>query len=335
MINYRQLWLILKELFTKIRYISYIMNLTIKCQAIRGQKTLQQIGRITTGLYNSASYHRQQVWKKTGKIPGYYEQYRIFQDNHLARLLYAQVAQQTLKEIDRAYRSWYVLRRKDSNARPPKFRKPKTPVSIWWTPNSFKIIDDKTIRFSIANLGTGRKFLSVRIIPDLRYKLKELNIKMINVVFNGDDVYACLCCQFQEPKLIEAKEIIALDLGIINLVASTDTKGKQEIISGRKLLSTQRYFNKKVASLQSQLKKDQRSTKAIRRLKRKSSRQIKHALHIASKHIIKEAKEKQACILVGDLTGLRKSKSKKIVVTETGEKIKKRKEALPFVIFAS
>jgi putative transposase len=298
------------------------MKLTIKTLVKNNHAILQTLGRITTGLYNSANYHRQTMWKNTNKIPNYYDQYKIFKNDRLSRLLNSQVAQQTLRELDQAYKSWYSLRKKDPHANPPRYRKPKTPVSIWWPPDSFRIIDNGKIRLSVANLNIGQRYIFINVIPNNRYDISKLNVTMINIVFKNSDIYACLCYNVQENPPQEVKEIVAIDFGICNLVASTDTQGHQTLISGRKILSIQRYFNKKVGYLQSKLKK-QRSTKAIRRLKEKQSRQIKHLLHIASKRIMQHSKGNGSTLVVGDLNGLRKSRSKKTTI-ENGEIKKKR-----------
>ena len=295
----------------------------LKLQIRNPKPILEELGRITTGLYNTANYERRQQWKETGKIPNYVDQYRSLKDNHLYKLLHSQVAQQTLKEVDKAYRSWYSLRKKDERTKPPRFRKPDTPKSIWFTPASFKVVNNKEIRLSVGNLRKDKPFEYIKVSFDSRYNIKELRVKMINVVFEDNKVFACLCCEFKEPELQESKGIIAIDLGINNLVALTDDQGHEEIISGGEILSHQRYFNKKVGQLQSRLDKP-KSTKCIRRLKQKQSRQIKHKLHIVTKYLAEKAKQEKASIVIGDLNGLRKNKSKKKVVNEDGETKNKR-----------
>jgi putative transposase len=299
------------------------MKITIKTLAKNNHNILSQLGRITTGLYNSANYQRIQEWKKTGKIPNYYQQTFEFKNNPLARLLHSQVAQQTLKELDRAYKSWFSLRKRDKEARPPRFRKKNTPVSIWFTPTSFKIIDDNTFRISTENLNINQKFTYIKIIPNEKYDLTKMKVKMINVVFKENKIYACFCCEIQEEKEFNETNIKAIDLGINNLIASTDVNGKQEIISGREIKSIQRYFNKKTSELRSKLKNN-KSSETIRKLHQKKSRQIKHRLHIVTKYIAEKAKEEQCAIIIGDLTNIRKSKRKKKVINKDGIEIKKR-----------
>jgi len=285
------------------------MKLAIKVQCISGLNVLRQLGRITTALYNVANYERKQIWESTGRLPTYVDQCRDLKNHKLAKLLHSQVAQQTLNELDRAYKSYFALKRNGhQEAEPPKFRKPKKPKSVWFTPASFKVLSPTEIKFSIANLRLSDKYLVVKVIPDERHNITELNIKMVNITFDSDKVFASLCLDVEEPKPECYSDVIAVDLGVCNLAATTDTKGHQSIISGRKLLSIQRYFNKKVGHLQSIKDKQghkKRSTRTIRRLKQKQSRQVKHALHIASKQLVWEAKQRNACLVVGDLTNIR------------------------------
>lgn len=286
------------------------MKLAIKIQCVSSLAVLRQLGRITTALYNTANYERKQIWKSTKRLPTYVDQCRDLKNHKLARLLHSQVAQQTLNELDRSYKSYFSLKKNGhQEAEPPKFRKPKKPKSIWFTPASFKILSPTEIRFSVANLKLSERHIVVKIIPDARYDITKLNIKMINITFDGDKVFASLCIEVAEPQTTQYEEVIALDLGVCNLVATTDTKGHQSLVSGRKLLSVQRYFNKQIARLQSIKDKQgkKRSTKAIRRLKQKQSRQVKHALHIISKQLVWEAKQKKSCLVVGDLTNIRKT----------------------------
>lgn len=287
------------------------MKIAIKVQCLSNLGILRQLGRITTGLYNVANYQRKLIWESTKRLPNYVDQCRDLKEHPLAKLLHSQIAQQTMNELDRSYKSYFALKKNGhENAKPPKYRKPKTPKSIWFTPASFKILSSDTIRFSIANLGLKEKFLTVKIIPDSRHDITKLNIKMINVTFKQDKVYASLCLEIQEPYTKDYQETTAIDLGICNLVATTNTQGNQSLMSGRKIISIQRYFNKKVAMLQSIKDKQnkenaKKSTKAIRRLKQKQARQIKHLLHIASKQLVDDAKNNNSCLIVGDLTNIR------------------------------
>jgi len=313
------------------------MKKTIKLVVENNHNILKTIGKITTGLYNTANYQRIKEWKDSGKIPNYYDQCFDLKDNHLSRLLFSQVAQQTLKELNNGYKSWYSLRKTDPEAKPPKFRKKNTPVSIWWTPFSFKILSDKEIQFNVKNLDIPENFIVCKISSDSRFNLSEMNVKMINISFDKNTIFANIYFEFEEPTQLAFDNIIAIDLGINNIVASVNTNGNSEIIAGGEILSHQRYANKKTAELQSILDKTNnkkesdakktkkpKDTKAIKTINQKSSRQIKHKLHVITKHIAEQALVFSACVVIGDLKDIRQNKRKKEVENANGDLVKKR-----------
>ena len=172
------------------------MKKTIKLVVENNHNILKTIGKITTGLYNTANYQRIKEWKDSDKIPNYYDQCFDLKDNHLSRLLFSQVAQQTLKELNNGYKSWYSLRKTDPEAKPPKFRKKNTPVSIWWTPFSFKILSDKEIQFNVKNLDIPENFIVCKISSDSRFNLSEMNVKMINISFDKNTIFANIYFEF-------------------------------------------------------------------------------------------------------------------------------------------
>lgn len=306
----------------------YIINMkkTLKLLVHDNHNILSQLGRIATGLYNTANYQRQLAWEESGKIPNYCDQARSLKDNHLARLLPSQVAQQTLRELDHAYKSWYALKKQDDAAKPPRYRKKATPVSLWWTPAHFKIVSDTQIRFGVKNLdSTDKDFITVRVSKDSRYNLSDLKVNMINICWSKNKIYACCVCEFEDPSQKNFENAIALDLGICNMVASIDTTGHEEIVDGGQILAHKRYADKKNGELSRRLPKDQRSSRAIARIEQKCARQVRHKLHLITNRIVDQAEEKNACVVIGDLNGIRKNKRrKKTKNKETGKNQKKR-----------
>jgi len=124
-----------------------------------------------------------------------------------------------------------------------------------------------------------------------------------------------------ELPLITQKEdneiYMSIDLGINNLMTCYITTGKTFIISGRQLLSINRYFDKMIAYYQSiayagqSANKDKyhKDTKRIVTLYAKRRKQIKHLLHTATKRVVEIAeKEGAAKIIIGDITYIRENK---------------------------
>ncbi|MDI6880670.1 MAG: transposase [Desulfitobacteriaceae bacterium] len=99
------------------------------------------------------------------------------------------------------------------------------------------------------------------------------------------------------------QNIMALDLGIINIVAGYLSNGKSFVVPGGELLALDRYFHKMKAKTNSS------KSRKCRGLNRKWSRQRKHYLHVLTKNIVDKAvANKVSYILVGELKGIRQDK---------------------------
>ena len=88
---------------------------------------------------------------------------------------------------------------------------------------------------------------------------------------------------------------IAIDLGINNLCAITSNIDNSFIINGKALKSMNYYYNKQLAKLKSDLKKNhnKESSKRIERLTLKRNNKVNDYLHKTSKYIIEYCKEKE------------------------------------------
>ena len=82
--------------------------------------------------------------------------------------------------------------------------------------------------------------------------------------------------------------VAGIDIGLNNLVALTSNKpGFQPLIAnGRPLKSSNQFYNKHEAELQSQLEGNRKTSKRITKLSNKRNRKVNHYLHNASRQII-------------------------------------------------
>ncbi|WP_207876660.1 RNA-guided endonuclease TnpB family protein, partial [Clostridium sp. HV4-5-A1G] len=123
----------------------------------------------------------------------------------------------------------------------------------------------------------------------------------------------------QDVKLKENNDIyMGIDLGVNNLITAYISTGKTFIISGRQLLSINRYFDKKISYYQSISDAQQSSkgikhpkkSKRVRKLYEKRAKQVNHVLHTAAKKVVETAEKHNVCkIIVGDITNIRENKS--------------------------
>ena len=99
------------------------------------------------------------------------------------------------------------------------------------------------------------------------------------------------------------QNIMALDLGIINIVTGYITNGNSFVIPGGELLALDRYFHKMKAKTTSS------KSRKCRSLNRKWGRQRNHFLHVLTKSIVEQAVANNVShIIVGELKGIRSNK---------------------------
>lgn len=271
---------------------------------------LHNISSIATKLYNTANYERKKLWEETGKIPNYNAQYKLLKDNHWYKLLSSQTAQAVLENLDRNYKSWFMLKKSDKTARPPRFRK-KEMLSVLTYKQLFKI-ENNELRISMSRKYQEEHLIKYIKIPFINWKQIDGLPKQCQIKFIKGKWYAHIVYEINEQKPILNDNVMAIDLGIINTATITDTTGKSKVYSGKQILAIQHYFNKEKAKLQSVLTKQypkRHSSKVLRILNKKQNRQITQALHTHSKNIIEDCKVKKIkTLVVGDITNIRKNK---------------------------
>jgi len=273
------------------------------------EEILRKLGFYATKLYNTDNYLRREQWDKTGKIPSWYDQKKTLKNNHWYKLLPSQTAQQICKNLQENYNSWFKLRKTDKDANPPMFRKKNklSPLSFY---QQFRI-NDNIITFSMS-----RKFKKETGVSQLSFIInKWKNIhgtpKMCNIVFDDGKWMIHVVYEIPEKKPNNYSDVMAVDIGIINLATTFDTNGNSTIYSGRQSLAVQHYFNKEIAKIQSKTMEqhNKKGSKAISRMHKKKKRQINQIIHTVTKEVVKEAnKNKIGTIVVGDIKNIRKGK---------------------------
>jgi len=266
--------------------------------------TLENLSKITNGLYNSALYLVNQRYQKEGKFYFYYDLCNLLKDNKLYKLLPSQTAQGVLQKVEGAVKSFLKLYKNDKNAKFPRYHKKDTP---WVIPIKSQQITLEENRIIIPMSMQYRKeknilYLDLKI-PKLRY---EGTVKYVEI-YKTDKWYASIVIEINEPKVEEPKENLYIDLGVKNLVAVYDDD-KAILYSGGKVSATERYRNKKIAKKQSVLATAGiKTSKQKRQIARKTLQQLKQQIHAATKQIVETAKSEGKGIVVGDLANIRKN----------------------------
>jgi len=274
------------------------------------EECLRTLAFYGTKLYNTDNWMRREQWDKTGKIPNWYDQKKTLKDNHWYKLLPSQTAQAAIKNLQDNYVSWFKLRKVDKDARPPMFRRKDrlSPLTFY---QQFSISNGE-IAFSMS-----RKFKKENGIGKLIFKVEMWRDvkgipKMCNVLYQNGKWMAHVVYEIPEKPLREYPDIMAVDIGIINLMATVDTNGQSKIYSGGQALAVQHYFNKEMAKVQSKTMEqhDKKGCKSVTRMHRRKKTQISQIIHTATKKVIEQAeRNKIGMIVVGDIKNIRKDKN--------------------------
>jgi putative transposase len=271
------------------------------------KKILSELSFFATKLYNTDNYMRRDVWDKTGKIPNWYEQKKILKENHWFKLLPSQTSQAVIKNLQDNYVSWFKKRKTDPTANPPMFRK-KTRLSPLCFYQQF-LLEGKKLTVIMSRKYKKERNIGKLIMDISVWKTIGKGIaKMCNIIYDRGKWMAHIIYEIPEVPIKQNPEIMAVDLGIINLFGTADTMGNSAIYTGKQALASQHYFSKEIARVQSKTMKQhkKRNSKAISNMHRKKSAQINQIIHTQTSRIIKDAIQKKVGLIVaGDIKNIR------------------------------
>ncbi|MBZ4666320.1 transposase [Mahella sp.] len=275
-------------------------------------------------LWNIANYERVTWTKESGQpYPDWYEQKARLKENFWYKNLPSQTAQEVLKQLDEAWSSFYKLKKTGGieNPRPPKYK--HSNFNIRYLNKDF-VISEGIIRLAVPKqqkeyikqkYDLDADFLYIQI-PD-EYKNIAGKVKVIEIIpipksnrYKVNIIIELPAVPYKQDNGI----YMAIDPGINNLMTCYTTTGKSMIISGRQLLSINRYFDKQIAYYQSIAYaqqeawgiKHKQSTRRIQQLYTKRKKQINHLLHTAAKQVIDFAEQEGVSrIIIGDVSHIR------------------------------
>lgn len=249
-------------------------------------KELDKLCFLSKNLYNVANYYIRQEFISNSNYFNYNKIDKLLNiDNIDYKQLPAKVSQQTLKLLDKNWKSFFVSVKDYKNnpnkylGRPklPKYKdkiKGRNPVIYTIQALSKKELKKNIIKFSKTKIHFKTRvpienINQVRIVPKLN------NIIVIEVVYT-----------VQEKEQIQNNNVIGIDLGLDNLATVVNNVNSEKlIINGKPLKSMNAYYNKKKAKLMSFIG-DKGISKKIEKLTNKRNNKIKNYLHKTSKYIV-------------------------------------------------
>ncbi|MCF2150296.1 transposase [Desmonostoc muscorum LEGE 12446] len=285
---------------------------------------LRELCRLSKNLYNVGLYTVRQYFFQERKHLRYESAYHLCKTNENYKFLNTDIAQQTLKVVDRTFKSFYGLISAVKNGsyqqkvKLPNYL-PKDGYFLLIIPCGWMTRKDKpkTPRLAIKN-GRFRVPMSnefkkqhgeiwVNFPKRINYEsLKEIrihpkyNARYFEVEFISE----------VDPEPIEVKSgsAISIDLGVDNLAACVDTNGASFLVDGKPIKSINQWFNKRNAKLQSI--KDKQDIKGITnqqvKLTAKRNNQVRDYLNKTARFIVNHCIQNSiANLIVGYNPGIK------------------------------
>ncbi|AIY90581.1 RNA-guided endonuclease InsQ/TnpB family protein [Geoglobus acetivorans] len=287
----------------------------IRCDR-RTYKILRILTRLSKNLYNFTLYTVRQYYFNNGKYLPYEQAYHLVKHNENYQLLPSQVAQQTMKVVDRNMRSFFHVlnERKKGNFNRPVSMPGYLPKDGYFVcifqKDMFKVIGNKIrlslgrnfakefgiryLEFKLPSTVVGKKIKEVRILP--RYKALWFEIEYVYDV---------------EPERVDLDygQYLAIDLGLGNFATCISTGGTPFIIEGRGLKSFNRWWNRENAKLQSIYDKQGiKMGRKIAWLLRKRKNVINNFMNQAVSHIVKYCLSNRiGNVVIGELKDIKQN----------------------------
>lgn len=264
------------------------MKLTAKVKLQTTQEQKNSLLRTLEISNEACNYISSIAWETRtfGKFP---LQKLVYSDVRKSFSLSAQLAIRCIAKVANAYRNDKKIKRVfKSNgsiafdSRILLFRMDKCTVSIWTVDGRLKHVP-----FSVS---TNAKAL-------LLGSRGESDLLLVKGEF-----YLATSCEFDEPAVSSAEDILGVDMGIVNVAVDSD----KQIFSG-KAINNVRFRHRR---LRTKLQKlgSKSSRRKLRRLSGKERRFTKDANHQISKAIVKKAKDTGRAIAIEELGGIRDGK---------------------------
>ena len=237
------------------------MYLTIKQQVKHLTKKeyniLRELCKIAKNLTNQAIYNVRQHYLQEKQYLRYEANYYELKNSNNYKLLNSNMAQQTLKDVDQMFKSFFALN-KLAKQRKHNFKHIKLPKYLPKNSYSNLIIGQVRLRkdniLTIPFSNIFKKKYKNKIQIKIPQVLENKKIKEIQIIpkFNARFFEIQYIYEIEEENIqLNTNNALAIDLGVNNLFTCVTNTGKSFIIDGKKLKSINQFFNKYNAKLQS------------------------------------------------------------------------------------
>lgn len=239
-------------------------------------------------LYNLALEQRKSVYSHRKHDVSMFEQKReltYLREEYFPEL-HSQTAQEIIRDLDEAYKSYFKHYKTDKSTRPPRFRGYKYFYTLTYPQASFHLEDNAII------LHNPKDWLRIEFAEGYRNIERVKKIKQAEICQYEGEYYACISCEVIPERQKTTGKEIAFDPGSITLLTGYD--GEQIVeVESKALKKTAKYYDKAMDKIRSKIdlskpgsKRHRRLMQAKRRTLKKRARRMKQINHCISKELI-------------------------------------------------
>ncbi len=253
---------------------------------LKPDNNISKLCHLSKNLYNEADYIIRRTFFEIGKWVRYNEIAGVLKNSENYKALPSQTAQQTIRILDRDWKSFFkAIKNWKKNQdkflgrpKPPGYKKKNGAFLLIFTNQQCKIRNGE-IRFP-KKVG-----LRIRTRLDDKTDLREIRIVPRGVGYILEIVYKKIIKTLRLAK----NRIVGIDLGFRNIVTIVNNIGEKPIVvKGGVVKSINQYYNKEKAILESVYDKQGIKTGTrLKKLTEKRNRKIYDTFHKLSRRIVK------------------------------------------------
>ena len=241
---------------------------------------LRELCFFSNCLYNFALYNIRQKFFSDKTFLSFNKNYHDCKDNENYKLLQSNMAQQTLRDVDDAFKSFFGSLKSSKKSRLPKYRDKGGLYQITITGNSISIRD------GFLTIPASRTYKNIlndhKIKIKIPERLQDKKIKEVKIIpcYRGKFFKIAYCYEIEEENLnLNRENSLAIDIGLDNLATCVTSFGTSFIMDGRKIKHINQTWNKRRAYLQSILMKQKKfSSNLIQRITLKRNNRVNDCL---------------------------------------------------------
>lgn len=282
---------------------------------------LQHMGYAAYKLWNIGNYEKRNYKElNLSQYPNWFDQKKRLKDNFFYKNLPSQTAQEVLKQLEEAWKSFFSNQKNKNidNPKPPRFKHKCMDITflkdaINQTGSTVRLTISKQLKTYLNSIGINANYLYLKIKRFSNINIKELQVKFLK------DRKVELIATYEIPDATPKSDnnhYLSIDLGICNTFTCYDSNGKAFILIG--FMDRTHYYDKKIAYLQSIFDSQQvakgieypiKSQKVLN-LYTKKKNSVNDFIHKSAKYIVDYCiKNNINKVIVGDLKGIRKDKN--------------------------